>query len=69
MWNIFKVKNKNTGIPFYIPWKHQKNYGFPMFSEGIKREYWCFNWTYFTPSSTVSIEQVNVSWDIGNLLS
>ena len=27
-------------LTFYTPWKHQKNKGFLVFSEGIKRQHW-----------------------------
>ena len=56
---------------FYTPWKRQKTKDFLTFSGCIGMwlaSFWClycYFWTYFTPSSSVSIvnfEQINAGW-------
>ena len=41
-------------VSFYIPWKHQKTFGFLMFSGGLERDQWhemdyfFFNFEHFS---------------------
>ena len=57
--SVAKLSHFMTLVSFYTPWKHQKTFGFLMFSEGIERDHgmkWvkCVNVWNLTTTSHLS---------------